>query len=288
MLRTDFRIHRFRRSNTRDNIAKIDGEAVLLGYDYEHIGEHIWQDKGIFEFWKGLPRELERHESIKMANPSEVAELFKFAECPIADIHGLSTSSWADATRDTYGWLGNRTQQELFYRIQNLEKKVKRTGGKLLTKWRHLTTSDQLYFIHESSGSDHAVHSYFSPYGSIGEAARILTDKIWEIEKTMEKFHILKKTAKTPIIIISPETDKLPTQGMGEFAKYVTGKSGGMGEVVSALVQGSLGQGNSDLYCYAESEAKIHGEIRNRQGGIYKGNIPRASRPYKDDRFGDI
>jgi len=225
------------------HIAMIDGEAVLLGYDYEHIGEHIWQDKGIFEFWKALPRELERYESIKMANPSEVTELFRFAECPIADIHGLSTSSWADTTRDTHGWLGNRTQQELFYRIENLEKKVKRTGGKLLTKWRYLTTSDQLYFIHESSGSDHAVHSYFSPYGSIGEAARILTDKIWQIEKATEKFHILKKAAKTPIIIISPETDKLPTQGMGEFAKYVAGKSGGMGEVVSALCRGLWDRG---------------------------------------------
>jgi alpha-amylase len=30
------------------HIADIDGEAVLLGYDYEHIGEHIWEDKGIF------------------------------------------------------------------------------------------------------------------------------------------------------------------------------------------------------------------------------------------------
>ena len=37
------------------HIAEIDGEAVLLGYDYEHIGEHIWEDKGIFEFWKKLP-----------------------------------------------------------------------------------------------------------------------------------------------------------------------------------------------------------------------------------------
>ena len=32
------------------NIAQIAGEAVLLGYDYEHIGEHIWEDKGIFEY----------------------------------------------------------------------------------------------------------------------------------------------------------------------------------------------------------------------------------------------
>ena len=220
------------------NIAKIDGEAVLLGYDYEHIGEHIWEDKGIFEFWKALPEELEQHAGIKIANLSEVADIFKDADCPVADIHGLSTSSWADTTKNTFGWLGNRTQQELFARLENLERKVKKAGGKLLTKWRHLTTSDQLYFVHESTGSDHAVHSYFSPYGSAGEAVRIITDKIWEIEKSVEDFHILKKAKRTPVIIISPETDKLPTEGMGEFAKYVTGKSGGMGEVVAALCAG--------------------------------------------------
>ena len=134
------------------NIAKIDGEAVLLGYDYEHIGEHIWEDKGIFEFWKALPEELEWHAGIKIANPSEVAELFKDADCPVVDIHGLSTSSWADTTKNTFGWLGNRTQQELFARLENLERKVKKAGGKLLTKWRHLTTSDHLYFVHENTG----------------------------------------------------------------------------------------------------------------------------------------
>jgi glycogen synthase len=220
------------------SIAQIDGEAVLLGYDYEHIGEHIWEDKGIFEFWKALPKVLAEHSNVKVVNPSEVAELFNNADCPIADIHGLSTSSWADATRDTFGWLGNRTQQELFPRIKSLEKKTKEAGGELLTRWRHLTTSDHIYFLHESTGSDQAVHSYFSPYGSIGEAVRIITDKIWGLEKSTENFGILKKTERIPVIIISPETDRLPTEGMGDFAKYVSGKSGGMGEVVAALCRG--------------------------------------------------
>ncbi|MBN2019742.1 MAG: glycogen/starch synthase [Sedimentisphaerales bacterium] len=221
------------------SIAQIDGEAALLGYDFEHLGEHIWEDKGIFEFWQKLPVEMAKHNSIKMANPTEIAELFKDAECPTADIHGLSTSSWADATRDTFGWLGNRTQQELFARIQNLETRVRKAGGEILTKWRILTTSDHLYFLHESSGSDHAVHSYFSPYGSIGETVRTLTDKIWSLENSVETyFHILKKTGRVPVIIISPETDRLPTEGMGDFAKYVSGKSGGMGEVVAALCRG--------------------------------------------------
>jgi glycogen synthase len=219
------------------SISQIDGEAALLGYDYEHIGEHIWQDKGIFEFWKALPEALARYNSIKVVNPTEIYQLFKDAACPVIDINGLSTSSWADSKRDTYGWLGNKTQQELFNRIKSMEKQIKRTP-ELLTNWRHLTTSDQLYFLHEGSGSDHAVHSYFSPYGSVGEAVRILTDKIWDLERAAGSFQIMKKADRTPVIIISPETDKLPTEGMGEFAKYVSGKSGGMGEVVAALCRG--------------------------------------------------
>ncbi len=220
------------------NIARIDGEAVLLGYDYEHIGEHIWKDKGIFEFWQGLPDELAKHSNIKVANPSETAGLFRNADCPVADIHGLSTSSWADTRRDTFGWLGNRTQQEFFHRIEDLERRAKKAGGEMLVKWRYLTTSDHLYFLHDATGADHAVHSYFSPYGSMGETVRTITDKIWALERSIESFEILKKTEKTPVIIISPETDRLPTEGMGDFAKYVSGKSGGMGEVVAALCRG--------------------------------------------------
>lgn len=220
------------------SIAKIDGEAVLLGYDFEHLGEHIWKDKGIFEFWNALPKMLAKHSNIKMANPTEVAELFKDADCPVVDIHGLATSSWADAGRDTFGWLGNKTQMEIFGRIQCLEKKAKAAGGEILMQWRHLTTSDHLYFLHEGNGSDRAVHSYFSPYGSIGETVRTITDKIWTIERAVEKFYILKRTTRVPVIIISPETDRLPTKGMGDFAQYVAGKSGGMGEVVAALCRG--------------------------------------------------
>ena len=84
-------------------LSLIDGEAVMLGYDYEHIGEHIWSDRGIFEFWRGLPEALERHSNLVMATPTEVADQFREAQCPFLDIHGLSTSSWADAGRNKIG-----------------------------------------------------------------------------------------------------------------------------------------------------------------------------------------
>lgn len=224
-------------------LARIDGEAVLLGYDYEHIGEHIWEDKGIFDFWLGLPAALERHPSIVAANPSEIAEHFRDADCPTVDIHDLATSSWADAGRDTYGWLGNQTQYELFRDIESMEREARRAGGQLFTNWRHLTTSDHVYFLHENIGEDHAVHAYFNPYGgSIAQPAYILTRKIDYLQVTIHRFDVLKRATRTAVLIITPETGKLP-QEMGALARYISGKSGGLGEVVSAICEGLTERG---------------------------------------------
>lgn len=219
-------------------MAKIDGEAVLVGYDYEHIGEHIWEDKGIFAFWRGLPEALARYENIVVANPTEIAEKFKAVDCPMLDIPGLATSSWADAGRDTFGWLGTLTQYELFQDIQNMERDARQSGGELLTNWRQLTTSDHLYFIHERIGEDHAVHAYFNPYGgSIAQPAHILTRKIDYLDWVIKRFEVIRKQERTAVLMITPETGRLP-EDMGALARYISGKSGGQGEVVSALCEG--------------------------------------------------
>jgi glycogen synthase len=228
-------------------LALIDGEAVMLGYDFEHIGEHIWADKGIFDFWRGLPDALSLHPNLVMATPTEVARQFRDADCPLLDIHGLATSSWADAGRNTFGWLGNPTQYELFRDIERMEAAARNAGGGLLTRWRQLTTSDHVYFLHERIGEDHAVHSYFNPYeGSIARPTHILTRKIDDLESTVKHFVVLKKKEKTAILIISPETGRLP-EDMGALARFISGKSGGQGEVVSALCEG-LGMHGLDVH----------------------------------------
>ncbi len=224
-------------------IAEVEGEAVLLGYELEHIGEYIREDKGIFEFWKGLPEALSKFPDIIMSNPSEIAERFLDTDCPVLSIHDSSASSWDDKRRDTFGWLGNPTQEDLFRDIESMEKDVKRAGGELLTKWRQLTTSDHLYFLHERIGEDHAVHFYFNPYdGSLGQPAHVLTRKIDDIQMLIKRFHILKHGGKTALLMITPETARLP-QDMGALAKYITGKSGGQGEVISALCEGLTERG---------------------------------------------
>ncbi len=220
-------------------IAQVDGEAVILGFDFEHIGEHIWKERGIFDFWYNLPEALSRAPSIVMQNPSEIAGSFSdMEECPIIDIHALSTSSWADAGRDTFGWLGNPTQYTLFRDIEDIEADVKRAGGELLTQWRYLTTSDHVYFLHEHIGEDHAVHAYFNPYGgSIAQPTLVLTRKIDDLAQAIRRFEILKRAERTAVLLVTPETGRLP-EDMGELARFISGKSGGQGEVVSALCEG--------------------------------------------------
>ncbi|TFG89017.1 MAG: hypothetical protein E4H16_04225, partial [Candidatus Atribacteria bacterium] len=210
----------------------------MLGYDYEHIGEHLWSDTGIFEFWKGLAKALANHPGIIMANPTEIAERFKNATCPIIDIHPLATSSWADVERNTFGWLGTQTQYTLFRDIEGMESEARMAGGMRLNKWRHLTTSDHLYYLHESKGADGSVHEYFSPYGSLATATYLLTRNIDNLKIEIKTFNIRKKSDVTPVIIITPETARLPSEGMGKFAQFVSGKSGGLGDVISALCKG--------------------------------------------------
>ena len=219
------------------NIANIPGEAVILGYDYEHIGEHIWGDRGIFEFWKHLPEFLSRHENVVVANPRDIAEKFKEANCPFVDINPFSTSSWADVGKNTDGWLGNETQNTLFKDIEGMEVGANRVKGDLRTMWRHLTTSDQIYFLHESGGQDGSVHNYFSPYGSLSRATRVITRKIDDLSSRIDHFNILTKAKRTAIVLVTPEVAKLPEE-MGQLARYVSAKAGGLGDVVSALCEG--------------------------------------------------
>ena len=217
---------------------EIEGEAVLLGFDYEHIGEHIDGERGIFEFWRELPEALDHHANIVMANPTELALRTKTAQCPVLDIPPLATSSWADAQRDTRGWLGSTVQHKLFQAIEELEPEVCKAGGDLLRNYRCLTSSDHLYYLHEGSGANCVVHECFSPYESLTTATYVLTRAVERLSAGVKNFNTYKQHTKTAVIIITPETAHLPSKGMGEFAQYVSGKSGGMGEVVSALCQG--------------------------------------------------
>jgi glycogen synthase len=225
------------------SMALIAGEVVLLGYDFEHIGEHIGSERGIFNFWWKLPEALAKHPGIVPATPAEIAQRFRDTPCPEVSIHDPAASSWTDADRNTFGWLGNLTQYELFRDIERMESGARRAGGELLTKWRHLTTSDHVYFLHERAAAHPVVHAYVQPYDdSLSRPAHILTRKIDDLEMVIHRFEILKKREHTAVLIISPETGRLP-EDMGALARFISGKSGGQGEVVSALCEGLTERG---------------------------------------------
>ncbi len=51
-----------------------------------------------------------------------------------------------------------------------------------------------------------------------------------------------KTTRRTAVLLITPETGRLP-EGMCDLARFISGKSGGLGEVVTALCEGLTARG---------------------------------------------
>jgi glycogen synthase len=225
------------------SIAAEKGTVILLGYDLEHIGGHIREDEGIFDFWRGLPAALGKYDNLRIETPTNVAARYKYESCPSLDLQDSSSSSWLGIVRNTFSWLESPTQYELFKDVENMEGAARRAGGEFLTRWRNLTTSDQLYFLNNRIDAEQALCHYDNPYDrSPIRAAQILTRKIDYLESFIHRFEILKKPARTPILLITPETGRLPND-MGILAKYISGKSGGQGEVVAALCEGLLERG---------------------------------------------
>jgi len=60
--------------------------------------------------------------------------------------------------------------------------------------------------------------------------------------ENVRSFEIMKRAERTAVLLVSPETGRLPDT-MGDLARYVSGKAGGLGEAVSALCEGLLARG---------------------------------------------
>ena len=224
-------------------IAAGEERYVLLGFDFEHIGEGLPAESGIFEFWRRLPEALAEHPDVQAANPSEAADVFRDAPLPGLEVRGRTATAWADLERDTLGWVGYLTQYELFRDIEKLEGDAQAAGGDLFKNWRTLTGCDHLFYLRERRGDLPALHAYQNPYEeSIEQATHVLTRKIDYLEMVLKRFITLKKSERTAVLIVSPETGRLP-EDMGDLARYISGKSGGQGEVVSALCEGLLERG---------------------------------------------
>jgi len=154
-----------------------NGDLINLFMDYETFGEHQWEDTGIFNFLKSLPREICRHPDNYFVTPTEAVKMFPARD----EIDVPHFISWADVERDLSAWLGNDIQKDAVAQIYSLEKAIlKSKDKKLIDDWRKLQTSDHFYYMCTKWFADGDVHKYFNPYESPYEAfisfMNVLTD----------------------------------------------------------------------------------------------------------------
>jgi alpha-amylase len=140
-----------------------NGQVVNLFMDYETLGEHQWEDTGIFDFMRHLPEEILRHPDNNFKTPSEVAASYE----PVGVIDVPHVISWADTERDLSAWLGNPMQSNAIHELYRLERKIKRANDqRILADWRKLQVSDHFYYMCTKYFADGDVHKYFNPYDS--------------------------------------------------------------------------------------------------------------------------
>jgi alpha-amylase len=140
-----------------------NGYVVNLFMDYETLGEHQWEDTGIFDFMRHLPEEILKHPDNDFKTPSEAVRTYQSVDQ--VDVPHLI--SWADTERDLSAWLGNPMQSNAIHELYRLEKPIKALGDeKLINDWRRLQTSDHFYYMCTKYFADGDVHKYFNPYDS--------------------------------------------------------------------------------------------------------------------------
>lgn len=220
-----------------DLIHESGGEVMVLFSDFPVTEAGTPAYERMAEFWRTLAEEVTSRTDIVAANPSEIAEWFQITDCPMVGCPDPVDSLPAVLSGQSRT-PPSHAQWVLFRNIENLEADAKRAGGDLLRRFRHLTASDHLRYVHEDSNGEDLIGDPVNPYDSVATATYALTHAVDELFHAVRSFNILKKSTRTPVIMVTPETGRLPSEGMGQFARYVSGKSGGLGEVISALCKG--------------------------------------------------
>ncbi|MEM4511637.1 MAG: hypothetical protein QXD25_02385, partial [Nanopusillaceae archaeon] len=147
--------------------------------DFETIGEHIWPESGIFEFFKKLFKLIGESDYFETYTVSEAA--YKFL--PVGELDVPEIISWADIERDLSAWLGDSIQNEALNYLKDLFEIAKRQNNKEILKiLRYLSTSDNLYYMSLKYNADGDVHKYFreeafeTPYDAYISFMNILRD----------------------------------------------------------------------------------------------------------------
>ncbi len=175
-------------------IAASQGQVVNLFMDYETLGEHHWEDTGIFWFLKALPWQINKYDHLEFALPREVVE--KHNPVGEFDVYELNSISWADLEMDVSAWLGNRMQQIIFDELQEMKDEVLSTGDKEIIRiWRLLQTSDHLHNICTKWWGDGDVHQYFSYFDTPHQGFETITQILFDF-KDMVARRLIEKGLK--------------------------------------------------------------------------------------------
>jgi len=163
-------------------------EIVNLFMDYETFGEHQWEETGIFDFMRNLPKRVFSDSNFEFLTPSQAIEKHQ----PVAKMHVQYPISWADEERDLTAWLGNNLQDEAFKKLYSLLDKMNFViDQNLLRDWKYLQTSDHFYYMCTKWFSDGDVHKYFNPYDSPYDAfinyMNVLSDFMMRVDKSLEE-----------------------------------------------------------------------------------------------------
>lgn len=161
------------------NESCLNGNLINLFMDFETFGEHQWQDTGIFNFLSTfIDSWLAEYEN-KFVTVSEATEI----EEPVGEISMPETVTWADTERDLSAWASNKMQISAETDLYAMRKEVLATNNKrLISDWRHMTTSDHPYAMCTKYWSDGDVHAYFSAYNSPYEAFMYYMNVLRDIE----------------------------------------------------------------------------------------------------------
>lgn len=163
-------------------LSNSEGDVINLFMDYESIGEHQWEDTGIFSFFRELPEKVFNHEHLDFIMPTDAVRKFKSRS--IYDVH--DPISWADQERNLSAWNGNNLQKEALQMVYGLEKLVKTSRNiDLIHVWSKLQTSDHFYYMSTKVSTDGMVHNYFSPYSSPYDAYIFYMNALSDLEITL-------------------------------------------------------------------------------------------------------
>jgi len=159
-----------------------NGEIVNLFMDYETLGEHQWQDTGIFDFFRFFPEHLMKRPDFGFITPQEVGRQYD----PVSKIDVPYFVSWADVERDLTAWIGNPMQNSAMEMVYAVEKEVlKSKNAGFIDMWRKMTTSDHFYYMCTKWFSDGDVHKYFNPFETPFDAYLVYTNVLNDLKHTV-------------------------------------------------------------------------------------------------------